>query len=74
MLGFIVYCLCWELILLCFECWALVFVVYAGSSLFYVLNAGLCYTSCMLGAHSPLFGMLGVVCIQCWAFVLVWCE
>ena len=54
-LGAIVCCVCWELILLCFERWVLLFVVYVGSSFSFVLNAGCYCLLCMLGAHSPLF-------------------
>ena len=75
MLGVIVCCVCWDLILLCLECWVLLFVVYAGSSFFFVWNAGCCCLLYMLGAHSSLFGMLGViVCCVCWELILLCLE
>jgi hypothetical protein len=75
MLGFIVCCVCWELILQCFECWVLLFVVYTGNSLFIVWNAGFYCLLCILGTHYSLFGMLGfIVCCVCWELILLCFE
>ena len=54
-LGVVICCVCWVLILLCLEYWDLLFIVYAGNSFFFVLNAWLYCLLFMLGTHSSLF-------------------
>ena len=73
-LGVIVCCVCWELILLCWEYWELLFVVCVGSSFSFVGNTGCYCLLCVLGAHSSLFGMLGVIVCVCWELILLCLE